>query len=273
MNNTASSNGCKNLKINNKNRNSAAEKLTSGYRINRAADDAAGVAISEKMRSQMHSLYQASINSQDGISLAQTIEGATVEVHNMLDRMKKLAVQSANGIYNDDERNLIDVEVQQLKSEINRIANETEFNDKKVLDGTYGTGGEELVIQVGENEDFRISFESIESISCDSLGIDVVDVSTQENAQKCIESINDAIQTVSKRRIQVGSLQNRLEHSIRSVDNANENITASESRIRDTNMAYESMENVKSNILINSTESLMVQSNHNPEYVLQLING
>ena len=273
MNNKASLNGCKNLKINNKNRDKSVEKLTSGYRINRAADDAAGIAISEKMRSQISGLYQASINSQDGISLSQTIEGATVEVHSMLRRIKELAVQSANGTYSDEDRNLINGEVKQLKSEINRIAEETEFNDKKVLNGTYGSGKEQLALQVGEDKDFKIVFSPLESIACDSLGIDMVDVSTKENAQECISSINNAIDSVSKIRIQVGSIQNRLEHSIKSVDNADENITASESRIRDTNMAYESMENIKSSILIDSTGSLMVQSNHNPEYVLKLLNS
>ena len=271
-NNMASLSGCRTLNKNNLDNVKAVRKLTSGSRINYAADDAAGLGISEKMRSQIRGLDQGSVNTQDGIALVQTIEGATTEVHDILHRMTSLAIQTSNGILTDDDRNLADKEVQQLKQEIDRIAKDTEYNGKKVLDGSYGTTGERLDIQVGENPGFIISFKPIESIACDSLGIDKLNVKTQDDSQKALSSLSKAINDVSTRRVDLGSVQNRLQHSLKSVDNTSENVSASESRIRDTNMAYEAMESVKSNILINSTESMMIQSNHDPEYVLTLIN-
>ena len=271
-NNMASLSGCRTLNKNNLDNVKAVRKLTSGSRINYAADDAAGLGISEKMRSQIRGLDQGSVNTQDGIALVQTIEGATTEVHDILHRMTSLAIQTSNGILTDDDRNLADKEVQQLKQEIDRIAKDTEYNGKKVLDGSYGTTGERLDIQVVENPGFIISFKPIESIACDSLGIDKLNVKTQDDAQKALSSLSKAINDVSTRRVDLGSVQNRLQHSLKSVDNTSENVSASESRIRDTNMAYEAMESVKSNILINSTESMMIQSNHDPEYVLTLIN-
>ena len=183
-NNMASLSGCRTLNKNNLDNVKAVRKLTSGSRINYAADDAAGLGISEKMRSQIRGLDQGSVNTQDGIALVQTIEGATTEVHDILHRMTSLAIQTSNGILTDDDRNLADKEVQQLKQEIDRIAKDTEYNGKKVLDGSYGTTGERLDIQVGENPGFIISFKPIESIACDSLGIDKLNVKTQDDAQK-----------------------------------------------------------------------------------------
>ena len=271
-NNMASLSGCRTLNKNNLDNVKAVRKLTSGSRINYAADDAAGLGISEKMRSQIRGLDQGSVNTQDGIALVQTIEGATTEVHDIIHRMTSLAIQTSNGILTDEDRDLADKEVQQLKQEIDRIAKDTEYKGKKVLDGSYGTTGERLDIQVGENPGFIISFKPIESIACDSLGIDKLNVKTQDDVQKALSSLSKAINDVSTRRVDLGSVQNRLQHSLKSVDNTSENVSASESRIRDTNMAYEAMESVKSNILINSTESMMIQSNHDPEYVLNLIN-
>ena len=272
-NNILSLESCNKLKKNNKDNITATRKLTSGYRINYAADDAAGLGISEKLRTQIKGLNQASTNTQDGISMAQTIEGATSEVHDILKRMVSLSAQSANGTNSDDDRKLIDKEVQQLKDEIDRIAKDTEFNGKKVLDGSYGKNGQRLDLLVGENPGFIISFPPIESIACDSLKIDTLSVATKEDSEKALEQLSKAINEVSSRRVDIGATGNRLQHSVKSVDNNAENITASESRIRDTDMAKEAMENVKSNILINSTQSVLLQSNHNPEYVVTLLNG
>lgn len=271
-NNMASLSGCRSLNKNNSDNIKAVRKLTSGTRINYAADDASGLGISEKMRSQVRGLDQGSINTQDGIAMIQTIEGATNEVHNILQRMTSLSIQASNGTYQDEDRLLADKEVQELKKEIDRIAKDTEFNGKKVLDGSYGSNGERLDIQVGENPGFIISFKPIESIACDSLNIDDLKVSSKDDAQKAIKSLSDAINDVSNRRVDLGSVQNRLQHSVKSVENTSENVSASESRIRDTNMAHEAMESVKSSILINSTESMIVQANHDPEYVLNLLN-
>lgn len=272
-NNLSSLESCNNLKKNNKDNISAKMKLTSGYRINYASDDAAGLGISEKMRTRIKSLNQASTNTQDGYSMFQTIEGATDEVHNILQRMSTLSTQSINDTNTDDDRKLIDKEVQQLKEEINRIAKDTEFNGKKVLDGTYGASGERLDLLVGENPGFIISFPPIESIACDSLGIGDLSVASKSDSEQALEKINSAIREVSSRRVEIGATGNRLTHAVKSVDNNAENMTASESRIRDTDIAKEAMENVKSNILINSTQSVLLQSNHNPEYVVTLLNG
>lgn len=271
-NNMASLSGCRSLNKNNSDNVKAVRKLTSGIRINYAADDASGLGISEKMRSQIKGLDQGSVNTQDGIALVQTIEGATTEVHDILHRMTSLSIQASNGTLRDEDRELADKEVQQLKQEIDRISKDTEYNGKKVLDGSYGTNGERLDIQVGENPGFIISFKPIESIACDSLGIDQLNVKTQDDAQKALSALSKAINDVSSRRVDLGSVQNRLQHSVKSVDNTSENVTASESRIRDTNMAYEAMESVRSNILMNSTEAMIVQANHDPEYVLTLLN-
>ena len=270
-NNLSSLKGCNKLKKNNDDNVTSARKLTSGFRINQAADDAAGLGLSEKLRMQIKGLNQASANTQEGISMVQTIEGATEEVHSILQRMSLLSIQSANGTNKDEDRELLDKEVQQLKEEIDRIAKNTEFNGKKVLDGSYGSNGQRLDIMVGENPGFIISFKPIESIASDSLGVDSVNVSTKEGSEQAIKKISDAIRDVSARRVEIGSVGNRLQHSVKSVDNNAENVTASESRIRDTDMAKEAMKNVKSGILMKSTESMMVTTNHNPEYVLKLL--
>ena len=204
-NNLASLKSCNELKKNNNDNVTSAKKLTSGLRINKAADDAAGLGISERLRMQVKGLDQASVNTQDGISMVQTIEGATNEVHSILQRMSSLSIQSANETNQDDDRKLLDKEVQQLKDEIDRIAKDTEFNGKKVLDGSYGSNGERLDIMVGENPGFIISFKPIESIASDSLKIDSVNISTQQSSQESIKKIADAINEVSARRVEIGS--------------------------------------------------------------------
>lgn len=270
-NNISSLGSCDQLKKNNKDNISAKMKLTSGYRINYAADDAAGLGISEKMRTQIKGLNQASTNTQDGYSMFQTIESSTEEVHNILQRMSILSTQSVTETNTNDDRKLVDKEVQQLKEEIDRIAKDTEFNGKKVLDGTYGIGGERLDIMVGENPGFIISFPPIDSVECNSLGIGDLRVDTKEDSQKALKALSNAIDEISSRRVEMGATGNRLTHAVKSLDNNSENMSASESRIRDTDIAKEAMENVKSNILINSTQSVLAQSNHDPEYVLKLV--
>lgn len=272
-NNISSLASCDQLKKNNKDNINVKMKLTSGYRINYAADDAAGLGISEKMRTQIKGLNQASTNTQDGYSMFQTIESSMEEVHNIVQRMSTLSIQAATGANTDDDRRLVDKEVQQLKEQIDRIAQDTEFNGKKLLDGTYGSSGQKLDILVGENPGFIISFPPIESIECDSLGIGDLSVDTEESSKKALETLSKAINEVSLRRVEMGSTGNRLTHAVKSVDNNAENMTASESRIRDTDIAKEAMKNVKSNILIDSTQSVLVQANHDPEYVLKLVNS
>ena len=392
------------LRVNLSNNQKATEKLSSGYRINRAGDDAAGLAISEKMRGQIRGLDQAAANAQDGISLIQTAEGALQETHSILQRMRELAVQSANGTYqNEVDRENINKEVDALKSEIDRIATSTHFNGKKLLDGTMsgdevdglsltakdadidakaavlaGTnsaGGSEtagvtlsdpasveasktqnavaralagttlvatdankftagtigdgtysidadgkvyatdddtkaalatvkasaagnvtfsvtsfanpkiekgdtyvengsgaLVLQIGANGDAdqRVSLE-VKDQSSAGLGVDEVNVSTRTSANTSIATIDNAINSVSSTRADLGALQNRLEHTINNLSTSSENLTAAESRIRDTDMAKEMMNFTKSNILQQAAQAMLAQANAQPQAVLQLL--
>ena len=241
------------------------EKLSSGLRINRAGDDAAGLAISEKMRSQIRGLNQGSTNAQDGISMIQTTEGALTETHAMLQRLKTLAVQSANGTYTDSQRNLIENEVDALKSEINRISTDTEFNDKAVLNT-----GETIKFQVGDKSGRTISIK-LSVMNCKKLGISGLSLKAQSTASSALTHINAAIDKVSAYRAKLGATQNRLEHTITSTDNTVENIQASESRIRDTDMAQEMMNYTKSNILTQAAQSMLAQANQAPNQVLSLL--
>ena len=241
------------------------EKLSSGLRINRAGDDAAGLAISEKMRAQINGLKQGSTNAQDGVSLVQTTEGALTEVHSMLQRLKTLATQSANGTYTDSQRGLIENEVVALKSEINRISTDTEFNDKAVLN-TATT----IKFQVGDKSGRTISI-TLSVMNCSAIGIKSVSLSSQTSSSNALTSINNAIDIVSAYRAKLGATQNRLEHTITSTDNTVENIQASESRIRDTDMAQEMMNYTKTNILTQAAQSMLAQANQAPNQVLSLL--
>ena len=246
------------------------EKLSSGYRVNRAADDAAGLAISEKMRAQIRGMNQASRNAQDGISVVQTAEGAMDEIHAMLQRMKELSVQAANDSNQDTDRALIEKEVTQLITEINAIADKTQFNKMKLIDGTY----QNKDFQVGANNTVseRITI-TIASAKAKGLGAssDKVTVLTKSKAQASISHVETAIIKLAENRATLGAVQNRLEHTIRNLDNSAENLTASESRIRHTDMAKEMMEFTRVNILTQAAQSMLAQANQLPQGVLQLL--
>ena len=316
------------------------EKLSSGLRINRAGDDAAGLAISEKMRGQISGLNQASRNAQDGISLIQTAEGALDEQHSMLQRMRELAVQAENGTNTDDDKKEIQAEIKQLQDEITAITQKTEFNTKKLLDGTQKLTSESaddlgasvsdlftsasdlatslqslrdlgsvqskieaklesieekvgdaltkkasaeekreestvggVTFQVGANAGQTITV-GIGAMTAKDLGVDDIDVTkstTGKGAMSDISKIDRAINSVSSQRSKLGAVQNRLEHTIANVDNASENIQASESRIRDTDMAKEMMNFTSKNVLAQATQAMLAQANQRPNQVLSLL--
>ncbi|EKQ51136.1 MULTISPECIES: flagellin [unclassified Clostridium] len=252
------------MKISTGDEGKSIEKLSSGYRINRAGDDAAGLAISEKMRSQINGLDQASRNAQDGISLVQTTEGALTETHAMLQRLKTLAVQASNDTYSAGDRSLIEKEVTQLKSEISRIGSQTDFNGTKVLSAVTT-----LNIQVGDKQGQTIQVSLVAMTNPGSLNS--ITLVSQTQASSSITTIDAAITAVSGHRATLGAVQNRLEHTIKSVDNTSENIQAAESRIRDTDMAKEMMNYTKSKILTQAAQSMLAQANQAPQGVLQLL--
>lgn len=295
------------------------EKLSSGLRINRAGDDAAGLAISEKMRAQIKGLDQASRNSQDGISMIQTAEGALQETQNILQRMRELATQAANDTNVGVDRNEIQKEINELTTEINRISETTEFNTQKMLNDDTTTGFS-ATFQVGANNGQSMTI-SIQNMGAEALGLtgtggsshalgssvstlmgagtgsdysavtnavyaddagvlledgttgstSALSVADHEKASAAIEVINDAIETVSAQRSNLGAFQNRLEHTISNLDNSSENLSAAESRIRDVDMAKEMMEMTRANILSQASQSMLAQANQQPQSVLQLL--
>ena len=250
------------------------EKLSSGLRINRAGDDAAGLAISEKMRGQINGLTQASRNAQDGISLMQTAEGSVNETHSMLQRMKTLAVQAANGTYTNSDRKLIDKELQELKKEINRIAKDTEFNGMTLLDGSFDKkkGSDGLNLQVGNKANQIISVD-IEGATLNDLGIQHISIETEDDAKSALSKIENAIYYTSGIRATLGAVQNRLEYTISSLDNTAENLQSAESRIRDTDIAKEMMEYVKSKLLMDVGISMLTQANQESNFILKLLDS
>jgi len=251
------------------------EKLSSGYRINRAGDDAAGLSISEKMRAQIRGLNQASRNAQDGISMIQTAEGALNEVHSIIQRMRELAVQAANDTNVSVDRTAIGQEIKQLGIELERIMNNTEFNEQKLLDGTAGVDGT-VNIQVGANKEQNMQFEfETDGINLTNIVNALKDqedkVLTYNEATAFIETVDTNLKTVSSGRSLLGAYQNRLEHTIKNLDNAAENLTAAESRIRDIDMAKEIVELTKQNILQQAAQAMLAQANQAPQGVLQLL--
>lgn len=249
------------------------EKLSSGLRINRAGDDAAGLSISEKMRGQIRGLDQASRNSADGISMIQTAEGALQETQAILQRMRELSVQSANDTNVTADRTAIGDEMTQLAAEIGRIKDNTEFNEQKLLNGTAGTAGK-VEIHVGANKDQKTQLDfSTDGIKLDAVHTAVAGaaVDTQANAETAIETIDTQLKNVSAGRSKLGAYQNRLEHTIKNLDNASENLTASESRVRDVDMAKEMMNFSKNNILQQAAQAMLSQANQQPQNVLQLL--
>lgn len=246
------------------------EKLSSGLRINRAGDDAAGLAISEKMRAQIRGLDMAAKNSQDGISLIQTAEGALNETHAILQRMRELAVQGANDTNVTADREAIQDELNQLMSEIDRIARTTEFNTQNLLSAS--ATGFSAILQVGANIDQTITIQiSLMNTSGLNLGASNISVATNSLANVAISAIDNAIELVSKQRSKLGAYQNRLEHTISNLSTSSENLTAAESRIRDVDMAKEMMEQTKASILAQASQAMLAQANQMPQGVLQLL--
>lgn len=247
------------------------EKLSSGYKINRAADDAAGLSISEKMRSQIRGLNKASSNAQDGVSLVQTAEGALNETHSILQRMNELATQAANGTNTSVDRSAIRAELDQLTSEINRIQSTTQFNTMNLLDGTFSGATNQMKLQVGALSGQSIDF-SIANMCATKIGLmKTLSVSTFTKAGSYMKSVQDAIEVVSKQRSAMGAIQNRLEHTIANLDTTSENTQSAESRIRDTDMASEMVTYSKNNILAQAGQSMLAQANQSTQGVLSLL--
>lgn len=288
-NNIQALNAYRNLSQNQIHTSKNLEKLSSGLRINRAADDAAGLAISEKMRSQIRGLDMAERNALDGVSLMQTAEGAMQEVHSMLQRMRELAVQAANDTNDEFDRDQIQAEIEQLAGEIDSISDKTEFNSKKLLNGDL----DNIKFQIPPNADQAVNF-TLPKMDSDELGIksisvlnmtvpgepredggdtpvEPVNVTGNAAANEVIKMLDGAIASVSSSRSTLGAIQNRLEHTINNLQVTKENLTSSESRIRDADMALEMTEFTRNNILNQSATAMLAQANQLPQGVLQLL--
>ena len=266
-------NAHRNMGVNNNNAAKAMEKLSSGLRINRAGDDAAGLAISEKMRGQIRGLDQASRNAQDGISLIQTAEGALNETTNILQRMRELSVQAANDTNATTDRQAIKTELVALQDEISRIADTTKFNGKNLINAAASKAS--LNIQVGANSGEMITIQ-LENMRATAVGVTTdlvtnVGSGSATDANKLTTAIDTALVTVSTQRAKFGAIQNRLEHTIKNVDNTSENLQAAESRVRDVDMAKEMMNYSKNNILNQAAQSMLAQANQQPQNVLNLL--
>ena len=243
------------------------ERLSSGYRINRAADDAAGLSISEKMRRQIRGLDQASTNAQDGVSLVQATEGALNEVTDMLQRMNELTVKAANGTYTTTQKQYIADEINQLISEIDRVATTTKFNDQKVLNGDLST----VTLQIG-NENGETMSVSLQSTKASDLLLSDQDwTDTSASIAGFIDTVKDALEGVASRRSALGAVQNRLEHTINNLDNIVENTTAAESRVRDTDMAKSMVTYSNNQILAQAGQAMLAQANTSTQGVLSLL--
>jgi len=258
----------RNLGINNNNVNKSLEKLSSGLRINRAGDDAAGLAISEKMRGQIRGLDMATKNAQDGISLIQTAEGSMQTLENILQRMRELAVQAASDTNTSADRSQIKYEIDALVDEIDRIASTSEFNTMPLLDGTFS--GKYFHIGANTNQNISVTISAL-----NTSGIGVYSIASnyleQSTANIAISIIQTAIDSVSTARAKLGAIQNRLEHSIENLEVSSVNISAAESRIRDVSMSKEMMAFTKNNILVQSATAMLAQANQLPQSVLSLL--
>jgi len=270
------------LKVNDTNQQKGLEKLSSGMRITKAADDASGLAVSEKMRSQIRGLQQASRNAANGVSFIQTTEGYLQESQDVLQRIRELSIQAANGIYTDEDRMQIQVEVSQLVDELDRVASHAQFNGMNMLTGRFAreTGNNTITasmwFHIGANMDQREQVY-IGTMTSDGLGVrnlgnrEIVTIETPNEANKTIGIVDDALQKVSKQRADLGAYQNRLEMAIKGIDIGAENMQAAESRIRDANMAEEMLNYTRDNILIQSSVAMLAQANQKPQSVLQLL--
>ena len=247
------------------------EKLSSGYKVNRAADDASGLAISEKMRRQVRGLTQASANAQDGISMVQTAEGALNEVHDMLQRINELAVKGENGTLTASDRTYIDSEVKQLMSEIDRVASTTTFNEQNLLTGSGSNNTKTFDLQVGAEQNQHITL-NIKAMRCSQIGLASTSAATTvSKCQQLNTSTKAAIKAVNEQRSTLGAVQNRLEHTISNLDNVVENTTAAESAIRDTDMATQMVKFSNNNILAQAGQSMLAQANQSNQGVLSLL--
>ena len=258
------------------------EKLSSGEKINRAGDDASGLAVSEKMRSQIRGLNQASQNASNGISFIQVTEGYLQETTDIMQRIRELAVQSANGIYSDEDRMQIQVEVSQLVAEVDRIASQAQFNGMNMLTGRFAkSAGENSVtasmwFHIGANMDQRMQVY-IGTLTAAALGVrdvaaeDVLSISTPESANRAIGTIDEALKKINKQRADLGGYQNRMEYAVKGLDIAAENLQASESRIRDTDMATQMVEFTKNEILQQAGTAMLAQANTQSQNVLSLL--
>lgn len=266
--NIAAFNSYRNLSVTDGQMSKSLEKLSSGFRINRAADDAAGLAISEGLRSQVGGLKVAVRNAQDGVSVVQTAEGALTETHSILQRMRDLAVQAANdGSLDTNAKAAADSEYQELSKELDDISNKTSFNGVKLLDGSF-TGKS---FQVGANANDTLTVNLATASDAATLLTTVGDLTTAANATTAISAVDSAIATVSTTRAALGASQNRLEHKINNLNVAVENLSASESRIRDTDMALEMVSFTRSQILSQAGTAMLAQANQAPQNVLQLL--
>ena len=246
------------------------EKLSSGYQVNRAADDAAGLSISEKMRNQIRGLNQAVKNAEDGISLIQTAEGNMNEIHSILQRMGELAIKARNDVNASEDRQTIQDEIKQLKEEICSITKKAEFNGTKLLDGSMSLANSGKQLQVGANQGELLRI-SISGTSLKKLGLKGTSVTTAKAASAAIKQIQSAIKLVSAQRSLLGAIQNRLEYTINNLENYSENLTSAESQIRDTDMATEMVTYSKNNILQQAAQSMLSQANQATQSVLNLL--
>lgn len=258
------------------------ERLSSGMRINRAGDDASGLAVSEKLRSQIRGLQRASTNAQDGISFIQTTEGYLQNAQDIMQRIRELAVQSSNGIYTAEDRMQIQVEVSQLVDEIDRIASHAEFNGMNMLTGRFAAEGAEntvtasMYFHIGANMDQRIRVH-VGTMTAAGLGVrnvgdnEILSLSNPDSANMAIGTIDDALMAISKQRADLGAYQNRLEYAMRGLDVGRENLQAAESRIRDTDMAAEMVSFTRNQILQQAGTAMLAQANISPQSVLQLL--
>ncbi|HOA18976.1 MAG TPA: flagellin [Sedimentibacter sp.] len=264
-------NSLRQLGTNNTNTGKNLEKLSSGFRINRAGDDAAGLAISEKMRAQINGLEMATKNAEDGISLIQTAEGGLNETHAILQRMRELAVQAANGTNQAEDLQSIQDEIDALADEIDRIGDSTKFNGIDLLNGG-SMASDGIDFQIGANNaDYESVNLTIASMKASDLGVDTIDVTATGDPLGAIDAIDAAIADVSAARAGLGAMQNRLEHTINNLGVTTENLTAAESRIRDVDMAKEMMAYTKNNILTQAAQAMLAQANMQPQGVLQLL--
>jgi flagellin len=275
----------RNLKFNGIASDKDMEKLSSGLRINRAGDDASGLAVSEKMRSQIRGLRQAASNSQNGISFIQTAEGFLQESQDILQRMRELSVQASNGIYSNEDRMQIQVEVSQLVSEVNRIASHAQFNGMNMLTGRFAKATGEnsitasLWLHIGANMDQRVRV-IIGTMTAQGLGIQgtsgtpnsatFISLSSPDHANAAIGVLDHALRLVNKQRADLGAYQNRLDYAMKGLSIGAENLQAAESLIRDTDMASAMVEFVKDQILVQSSTAMLAQANTRPQSVLQL---